>query len=271
MNKKVLVFGAGYLGSRIGEYLHAEIVSTDITDAEAVRAILEEKKPEVVINTAAKTLTGHLEKAENQHIAHKVNVDGALNIARACEVYGAQMIHLSTAMMFDGPGITEESQPNPLNFYAATKAEADKLLQPYSALILRIHTPLSNRSHPRNLLTKLVGFDKGVTEPSSLTVVEDFLQALEALIEQGVTGIFNVVNPGSISIFQIIELMKEGGLVPLEKQIGQLSEAEITDMITASGGALQTYPILSTEKLEGLGISLRPVEEAVIASIKTYQ
>lgn len=263
METKILIFGKGYLGSRIGKYSGGTVVSTDITDAEAVREVLAEHQPEIVINTAAKTLTGQLENPEFQAEAHKVNVDGALNVARACQVQDIYLVHISTAMMFDGPDITEETEPNPQNYYAGTKAEADALLKPYNPLITRIHTPLSKYAHPRNLLTKLQGFDKTVSEPSSITVVEDYLDALKQLIEKRAAGIYNVVNPGSISLYEIACMMK--------KEVTALSKAEILAMIEASGGAVQTYPILKTDKLEALGIKMRPVKEAVQASINEYQ
>jgi dTDP-4-dehydrorhamnose reductase len=177
-------------------------------------------------------------------------------------------------MMFDGPDVREADTPQPTNYYAWTKAWADAQLVPLmgdKVMIARIHTPLSKHANPRNLLTKLQGFDKVVGEPSSLTVVEDFLAALEQLVEKRASGIYNVVNPGSISLYEVVKLMQQNGLVDPAKEVKELSREQLQEMVASSGGAHQTYPILSTEKLSALGISMRPVREAVEASIKEYE
>ncbi|MCC2631529.1 MAG: solute carrier family 35, er, partial [Patescibacteria group bacterium] len=205
-NDKVLIFGGGYLGNRIRDHFgeNALISTADITDLEAVKEAIQASQPHVVINAAAKTLTGELEKPENQAEGYQVNVQGAANIAYACREASVFMAHISTGMMFDGPDVREADTPQPTNYYAWTKAWADAQLVPLmgdKVMIARIHTPLSKHANPRNLLTKLQGFDKVVGEPSSLTVVEDFLAALEQLVEKRASGIYNVVNPGSISLY----------------------------------------------------------------------
>lgn len=268
---KILVFGKGYLGGRIAEYFgdRAMLSEADITDSQALRQEFESVQPSVVINAAAKTLTNQLEKPENQEQARLVNVQGAKNLAVQAQEYDAQMVQISTAMMFDGSGITEETHPEPKSVYAQTKAEADAAMPP-EVLIVRIHTPLSKYAHPRNLLTKLIGFNQVVDEPSSLTVVEDLLPALEALINQKAQGIYNLVNPGSISLLEIIQLMKERGLIEENKPVKAISKTELNQMIETSGGAFQPYPILNTDKLQKAGITMREVHEAVEASIREY-
>jgi len=49
----------------------------------------------------------------------------------ACKVVGAKMIFLSTDYVFDGKKrrYREEDQPNPLNYYAKTKLEAEKIVR----------------------------------------------------------------------------------------------------------------------------------------------
>ena len=272
--EKVLVFGRGYLGGRLTEHFEAEISPADVTDLQAVRAELDRTKPDVIINAAAKTRTADLEKPENQAEAYRVNVQGAANLALAASERGIYMVQISTAMMFDGPGITESSLPEPKSYYAWTKAWADAQLVPLmgeGVLIARIHTPLSKFASPRNLLTKLQGFSSVADVPASLTVVEDFLEALAALVQKRSSGIYNLVNPGSISMYRIASTMQEQGRIAADKVIKPASREELDRMVRESGGAFQPFPILETKKLEAEGISMRPAEEAVRACINEYQ
>ena len=52
----------------------------DITDSISVRSVLEEYKPDVIINCSAYT---NVDKAEtNRDLAHSINVDGVKNLIK---------------------------------------------------------------------------------------------------------------------------------------------------------------------------------------------
>lgn len=266
--KKIVILGRGYLGTRIAEHFAgSELLSADITDLPLLRQTLQGLQPDVVVNAAAKTLTGELEKPESQEEAYRVNVYGAANAALVCREINARLVHISTGMMFDGPDVREDDIPQPINYYSWTKAWADAQLVPLmdNVLITRIHTPFSKYAHPRNLLTKIQNFNQAIDVPSSLTVVEDYLQALEQLIGREAVGIYNVVNPGAISIYEAVCLARPG------QSIKPLTREELAALMRESGGAPQTYPVLNTDKLQALGITMRPVREAVEECIRNYQ
>lgn len=272
MPAKAIIFGGGYLGSRMASHFGVQVSSVDVTDLQAVRAELDAVRPEVVINAAAKTHTASLERPENQDDGYRVNVQGAANVAVAAYERGIHAVHISTAMMFDGEGITEDSLPEPRSYYALTKALADAQLALFdNVLIARIHTPLSNQASPKNLLTKLQGFSKVADIPASLTVIEDFLTALDALIVQRATGIYNVVNPGSISMYRVATMMQKAGLIEASKVLTPLSRVDMDALTASSGGAFQPFPTLDTAKLQSARVILPSVEEAVARSINQYQ
>jgi len=127
---KVLITGAnGQLGWELQRtrpdnwqiiaFSHSEL---DIVDGNAVAAIFQKHKPDLVINAAAYTA---VDKAENEKKkAFAVNAEGAANIARASRDVSARLIHVSTDFVFDGT----KSQPylpgdkvNPLSIYGASK------------------------------------------------------------------------------------------------------------------------------------------------------
>jgi len=131
-----IVLGArGLLGTALGERLpaagwrvaaavgHGEC---DISNASAVRALIEAARPDVVFNAAAYT---DVDRAESEPAAAEaVNAVGAENVARAAEAAGAAVVHYSTDFVFDGelerPYI-EDDPPSPQGRYAASKAAGD--------------------------------------------------------------------------------------------------------------------------------------------------
>ncbi len=105
-----------------------EFRTMDITDAKAVKNVIADVKPDVVINTAAMTLVDQCET--QQDLCWKNNVTAVENLIEACRAQKTRLIHVSTDFIFDGSHgpLDESAQPNPVNFYGKSKAAAEKLL-----------------------------------------------------------------------------------------------------------------------------------------------
>ena len=276
----IIILGKGYLGTRFIEYFEdrAVRVDVDITNLADLEKVIVEHNPTVVINAAGKTLTSEIEKPENRALAFLVNVQGPANLAYLAHKYTFHLIQLSTCMVYGGPvpkdGWRETDQVSPANYYGWTKAWADAELTPFAErdhiTIVRIRTPLSAVSNPRNLLNKLQTYTSVVDEPSSLTVVEDMLMGVDQLITKKVYGVFNLVNPGVISLYSIAREMQQGGLIPEDKQIKALTSNDLEKINVAIGKASQPFPILNIGKLQSAGIHLRNVHIAVTESINQF-
>ena len=103
----------------------AEYLSLDITDGVAVDKVITEVSPDAVVHCAAWTAVDAAEAEENRKKVYAINVEGTLNIAKACKKIGAKMVYISTDYVFDGKG-ERPWQPDdknyaPLNFYGETK------------------------------------------------------------------------------------------------------------------------------------------------------
>lgn len=102
----------------------------DITDRDAVDAVLTAEKPDVVVHCAAWTAVDMAEDDDKTELVRRVNVDGTENIALACKKLGCKMVYLSTDYVFNGLG-TEPWEPDckdyqPLNVYGQTKLDGEK-------------------------------------------------------------------------------------------------------------------------------------------------
>ena len=139
MKKRVLITGAnGFFGTRfINKYQHkfditpTDVEQLDITDADQVNRMFSDVRPDYVIHAAAIAVTDFC----NQHpdIAHKVNVQGAINVAKACKEVGAKLVFISTEQIFNGieeaGPYSETSTPSPDTVYGQNKLEAEKELR----------------------------------------------------------------------------------------------------------------------------------------------
>jgi dTDP-4-dehydrorhamnose reductase len=129
---KVLLVGRhGQVGSEL-ERLLPEVVATDrttldLTDADAIRRLVREVKPQVIINAAAYNA---VDKAETERdLAMAVNARAPGILGEEAKRLGARMVHYSNDYVFDGEKTTpyvEADAPRPLSHYALSKLEGER-------------------------------------------------------------------------------------------------------------------------------------------------
>lgn len=283
----ILIIGGGYLSTALNDYFAqkhqvtiADYPTADITNPESLRSLVRDAKPDLVINAAAWTDTNGAELPENRAKVEALNIQGPLNVAAVCAEAGIPWFHFSTGMMFDGnksgDGWDETDDVEATGVYAQTKLEADRQLLPLAeknrVYVLRIHLPISGVPHPRNFLNRMLGFAKAIEVPSSVTVVEDLCDVMTKLWETNAPGgIYNVVNNGTISTYEILTLMQLVGLIPADRELQKMTREELDAITKEKGGAHQTFPVLSTAKLRSLGIEIPEAETSVLAALTTFK
>ncbi|MDD5026443.1 MAG: sugar nucleotide-binding protein [Candidatus Peribacteraceae bacterium] len=266
----VLIFGAkGYLGQAfLTVYPDAVTTNADIADSQAVAHVLDEVKPTVVINTAGKTGRPNIDWCEEHKMETvRSNVTGPLVLLEECAKRGIYWVNLGSGCIYegdnDGRGCSEEDPPNfSGSFYSRTKQWIDRILKEFPVLVLRLRMPFDGSANPRNLITKISGYSRVLDVPNSITYLPDFLTASSELIEKGKTGLYNIVNPGVISPYRIMQIYKE--IVNPAHAFERLTIEEMPQVARAG----RSNCILSGKKLEAEGIRMRPVGEAVTEALK---
>jgi dTDP-4-dehydrorhamnose reductase len=106
----------------------AEAVKLDILDDEAVADALDGHEPHAVIHLAAMTNTNACERDEDA--CQTVNVDATRSLARACAEHDIALVFASTDLVFAGDDApyAESDEPNPINAYGRSKADAEPLV-----------------------------------------------------------------------------------------------------------------------------------------------
>jgi len=271
---RILIFGNGYIGN---EYLNSNVFEDifmskmDITRMGEIETEIEKFKPDVVLNCAGRT---NLEWCRDNPLDTIMsNIQGPLSLLSACKKYNICLVHLGSGCIFEGDnggqGFTEEDAPNPRCFYTYTKALADELLLKTgykNILILRIRQPFSDKSHPRNLITKLLSYEKLITSPNSMTYLPDLILATKHLLEKKANGIFNICNAGAISPYEIAMTAKS--ILGLKNNFTPISKAQLDEIDKKNNREKRVDVILSGDKLAKTGFVMPEVGKRVKRAIQ---
>lgn len=138
--KVLITGGAGQLGRALketapaGMVLHTvDIADCDLTDGDAIAALVRDAAPDLVINCAAYTA---VDKAEcDEDAARAINADAVAALAAA---HHGKLVRVSTDFVFGG-GSSRPYRPNdarnPLSVYGRTKADGEDYLRPADLLV----------------------------------------------------------------------------------------------------------------------------------------
>ncbi|MHB8628293.1 MAG: dTDP-4-dehydrorhamnose reductase [Aggregatilineales bacterium] len=273
---QIVVTGAGgLLGRRVMAELatrgHTTLGLThaafDITDFEAVRRVVGEAKPDLIIHCAAMT---HVDQcAEQPDEAVRVNGFGTQNIALACQQHGAALAYLSSNEVFDGERAfpyLEYDATHPVNPYGYSKWVGEQAVRDLLPRHYVIRTSWLFAHGGDNFLHRLVkaaarGEPLSVVtnEVAAPTYAEDLAEALARVVETGRYGIYHLVNAGSASRFQFARHLLD---------CAGYADVPITPIIGAQRprpSRPPTYCVLRNFAAAQLGITLRPWQEAVSA------
>lgn len=238
---KILVTGVrGQLGydvvqegeSRGLDMFGTDVENMDITDAEQVKQVIEEYKPDAVIHCAAYTAVDAAE--DNQELCRKINVDGTRNIAEVCKDMDIPMMYFSTDYIFDGQGENfwkEDDPKNPLNVYGQTKYEGELAVQELidKHFILRISWVFGVNGNNFIKTMLRVGPQRGevcvvADQIGSPTYTYDLAKLVIDMIQTDKYGAYHVTNEGICSWYEFAcEIFKQAGL---DVKVNPLTTAE---------------------------------------------
>lgn len=115
--------------STLGKVIAVDSRVMDLTDPAAIRRMVTEVKPRIIVNPAAYTA---VDKAESEpELARKVNAEAPGILAEEAAKSGALLVHYSTDYVFDGSGEApwkEGDSTGPLNVYGATKLAGEQAI-----------------------------------------------------------------------------------------------------------------------------------------------
>ena len=217
---RVVVAGAnGQLGTDLvqhciaqGDEVSAHGRDTlDVTDRDAVRAVLHAVRPRVVVNCAAWTAVDACEADETRAFAQ--NAHAVRWLAEACDAVGAHLVQVSTDYVFDGTldrPYRETDATNPQSVYGASKraGELEALTLGPAASVVR--TSWVCGRHGSNMVKTVMRLAAERPELSFVddqvghpTFTHDLAPVLRRLGLERVSGVVHATNSGAASWYDV--------------------------------------------------------------------
>lgn len=233
---RLLVTGsAGQLGSHLVEAADAaghEVLGVDLqpsdggtvldlADADTVRSLVDEVRPDVVVHTAAWTAVDDCELDPER--AHRANVDATAAVVDAAAPVGAHVVVVSTDYVFDGTSpdpYTEADPPSPRSVYGVTKLAAERLVLAAGGTVARTSWLCSARG--RNVVRTVLGaVDAGAPlrfvddQRGQPTFAGDLAGMLLLLARDRPGGVFHTTNSGPVTWYGFVrEILLADGRDP---------------------------------------------------------
>ena len=191
----------------LGEVMATDRSMLDLNDNDAIRRVVREVRPDVIVNAAAYTA---VDKAEDEReSATRVNAIAPGVLAEEARRAGALLVHYSTDYVFDGEkrGPYEENDaPNPLSHYGRTKLEGERAIAASACrhLILRtswVYGPRAANFY-RIILRKAQAGEamRMVDDQTSVPTTSVFVaEYTAALMKKNATGLLHLVPSGAAS------------------------------------------------------------------------
>jgi dTDP-4-dehydrorhamnose reductase len=173
---------------------------------------------ELVIHTVGLTNVDVCEA--NPDLARHVNMELAVNVAKACAELGLPLVHISTDHLFSGKNqlVAEDHPVAPRNVYGQTKAEAEiRVLKAHpDSLVIRTNFygwgPSYRRSFTDLIIDSLrLGKELVLFKDVFYTpiLIEIMVKAVHELIKVKARGVYHVVGDDRISKYEFGLLIAE--------------------------------------------------------------
>ena len=272
---RILIIGNGWIGNKcLQAWDDAEMYDGRIQSIEDAVKVLGDYNPEVVLNAAGVTGKPNVDWCET-HVRETVEGNTLLPfyIAEACKKVGVYLLHIGSGCVFYGESNHADGMwrpddfANPQAVYSRAKYAGDLLLENYENVgIARIRMPIDSEPGPRNIIDKLVSYEKIIDVENSVTVIDDMIEVFRKLLERKIAGNFHVVNSGTVKHKEIIDLYKKYVDPTLEKE--WISEEELVSLGLATKKRSNNF--LDSSNLRAKGIEVPEVNESMEKLMKEY-
>jgi len=295
------------LEARGERFLAVSRSELDYAQFDELLQFLRDRKPEFLINAAGYTGRPNVDACE---IARAETLQGCVLlpqvIAHACDVVGIPWGHVSSGCLYSGAkilegsltrmekdmtrpdmralveknpaairGFTERDTPNfsfrdpPCSFYSGSKALGEEaILGVGRNYCWRLRIPFDEIDGPRNYLSKVQRYPKVYDNLNSISHRGEFVRAcLDLWKHRAPFGIYNITNPGFVTTRQVVEMVQK--ILRPERKFEFWRNDE--EFYRVAAKTPRSNCVLDVSKLLATGVKIRPVEEALEASLREWK
>jgi dTDP-4-dehydrorhamnose reductase len=276
---RIVIVGAlGQLGrARARRLAPQSPIALDVGRPSEVDRVLDELRPDVVLNAAA---FNRVDDAENRiEEAFRANALGPWALARAAERCRALVVHFSTDYVFRGDArapYAEDACPSPQSVYAASKLAGERLVEDVNPVHMVIRTAALYGHHGSggkggnfvDTMLRLGAGGKPIRVVNDQRVSPTFTEDLAAKIvelvdrwsvtrDESLLGLYHVTNAGSATWYDFArEIFRQSAK---DVVVQPISSAEFR-----AAAPRPAYSVLAHRHLERLGLDdLRSWQDAL--------
>ncbi len=198
-------------------------IHADLLAPRAVKRVLSESDPELVIHCAAMADVDECEAKPD--LARQMNTELPAQLADACARRKVRLVHISTDAVFDGQkegSYSEEDAATPSSVYSKTKYEGEQAVLAINplAIVARVNFygwSLSGRRSLAEFFINNLSTGKHVNGFTDVTfspmLVNHLGEILLRMVDHGLRGLYHVVGPQAMSKYQFgIEIARRFGM-----------------------------------------------------------
>ncbi|GAA0740882.1 SDR family oxidoreductase [Clostridium oceanicum] len=284
MKKILLTGGNGFFASRFTKFyenkyniLALSHKDLDITDEDKTYKAIKEFAPDYVIHTAGIANTNFCE--ENPAFTYDINVNGTLNVGKACKDLNCKMIFLSSEQVYNGNmeegPYTENIKPIPNTEYGKQKLEAENKIKNIldELWILRFTwlfgLPEKNCKVNANIVSNMINSilnGKDIKEPVNeyrgMTYIYELIENFEKIFDIPY-GIYNIGSENNLNRYECACLVLKG--LGLENRLDCLIKKDF-EKYKDKPRDLR----ISNQKLKDQGIKFSLTKDAILKCLSEF-
>lgn len=249
MTRSVLITGAaGQLGWELQRCtpvslrcVAVDVDQLDVTDDDAIGAMIDHEQPFAIINAAAYTAVDVAEQEPERATA--INATAAGLLARAAAARGCKLIQISTDFVFDGLSgrpYQPDDAASPQSVYGRTKLEGERVVSAANPQSLILRTAWLYSAHGNNFVKTMLRL---MNERDRLSVVADqvgtptwargLAQAIWIALQRDLHGIHHWTDAGVASWYDFaVAIAEEGLALGLLQRLPELTPIRTQDYPT---------------------------------------
>ena len=201
-----------------GDDVPVDTLKLDITDIEAVSALVKAEAVDVIVNCAAYT---NVDGAEtNAELAELLNAQAPKNLAEAMKEVGGLLVHISTDYVFGketyNTPCKEDQKGTPTGVYGLTKLHGEQNILASGCNYIIIRTAWLYSEFGKNFVKTMLNLT--ATRPELKVVFDqvgtptyayDLAEAIAAILKKPQTGIYHYSNEGVCSWYDFTKMIAE--------------------------------------------------------------
>ncbi len=207
-----------------GDYVDTTTTKLDITNLDAIRAMVKENDVKVIVNCAAWTNVDGAEDPEKYDLVELLNAKAPENLAIAMKEVGGLLVHISTDYVFGGDPYNtpckEDQKGTPTGVYGLTKLHGEQNIQKTGVNHLIFRTAWLYSEFGKNFVKTMLNLTASkpqlkvvFDQVGTPTYAYDLAAAIFDIIDnrkfEGNSGIYHYSNEGVCSWYDFTKMIAE--------------------------------------------------------------